>query len=120
MKVSIITVCYNSAKTIRDTFDSIKNQTYKNIEYIVIDGGSTDNTKEIANQYKDNITTFISGSDKGLYDAMNKGIALASGDIVGTLNSDDICLLYTSDAADDKARVDFGGRRSISEKNETI
>ncbi|OBU31410.1 glycosyltransferase family 2 protein [Photobacterium phosphoreum] len=90
VKVSIITVCYNSGKTIKDTFDSIRNQTYKNIEYIVIDGGSTDNTKEIANQYKDIITKFISGPDKGLYDAMNKGIALASGDIVGTLNSDDI------------------------------
>ncbi|WP_239995590.1 glycosyltransferase family 2 protein [Photobacterium phosphoreum] len=90
VKVSIITVCYNSGKTIKDTFDSIRNQTYQNIEYIVIDGGSTDNTKEIANQYKDIITKFISGPDKGLYDAMNKGIALASGDIVGTLNSDDI------------------------------
>ncbi|WP_318510110.1 glycosyltransferase family 2 protein [Photobacterium leiognathi] len=90
MKVSIVTVCYNSEKTIKDTLESIKAQSYKNIEYIVVDGGSSDNTKNIIEQYRDTITTFVSEPDNGLYDAMNKGISLATGDIIGTLNSDDI------------------------------
>lgn len=90
MKISIITVCYNSAKTIEKTFQSVQNQTYKNLEYIVIDGGSKDTTLEIVNNYKNLVSQCISEPDKGLYDAMNKGIRLATGDIVGILNSDDI------------------------------
>ena len=90
MKISIITVCFNSSKTIEKTFQSILNQTYNDIEYIVIDGGSTDSTLDIIKKYKKNIASFISEPDKGLYDAMNKGIKLATGDIVGILNSDDI------------------------------
>lgn len=90
MKISIITVCYNSEKTIQKTFQSVQSQTYSNIEYIVVDGKSTDETLQIANRYQDVITKVISEKDKGLYDAMNKGIALATGDIVGVLNSDDI------------------------------
>lgn len=89
-KISIITVCYNSSKTIDKTFQSVKNQTYKNVEYIVIDGNSSDNTLNLIVDYKDIITKYISEKDKGLYDAMNKGIALATGDIVGILNSDDV------------------------------
>ena len=90
MKISIITVCYNSVSTIEKTFQSIKNQSYENIEYIVIDGGSSDGTLKIINQYKEYISKFISEPDKGLYDAMNKGISIANGEIIGILNSDDI------------------------------
>ena len=90
MKISIITVCFNSSKTIEKTFQSILNQTYNEIEYIVIDGGSTDSTLDIIKKYKKNIASFVSEPDRGLYDAMNKGIKLATGDIVGILNSDDI------------------------------
>lgn len=88
-KVSIITVCYNSAKTIEDTIQSVVKQTYDNIEYIIIDGLSSDNTLEIVNKYKDNITKIISEKDNGLYDAINKGIGLATGEIIANLNSDD-------------------------------
>lgn len=89
MKVSIITVCYNSEKTIEDTIRSVAGQTYKDIEYIIIDGGSTDQTNEIVKKYSDIVSVHISEKDNGLYDAMNKGIKLATGDIVGILNSDD-------------------------------
>jgi len=90
MKVSIITVCFNSDKTIEDTLKSIKSQTYSDIEYIVIDGDSKDTTNEIVSKYDDIVTIHISEADKGLYDAMNKGISLATGDVIGILNSDDV------------------------------
>ncbi len=89
MKVSIITITYNSESTLIDTIDSVLNQTYKDIEYIVIDGKSTDSTVSIIHSYKDKISKFISEKDNGLYDALNKGIAMATGDIVGVLHSDD-------------------------------
>ncbi len=89
MKVSIITVCFNSAKTIRDTIESVLAQDYADIEYIIVDGASKDNTLNIVNEYRDRIATVISEPDKGIYDAMNKGIQLATGDVVGILNSDD-------------------------------
>lgn len=89
-KVSIITVCFNSAKTIRDTIESVLSQDYPHIEYIVIDGDSSDQTLEIVKEYSDRIEIIISEKDRGIYDAMNKGIALASGEIVGMLNSDDV------------------------------
>jgi glycosyltransferase len=89
MKVSIITVCKNSASTIRDTILSVGRQTHPEIEYIVIDGLSLDGTIDIISEYKDKITHFVSEGDKGLYFAMNRGISLATGDIVGILNSDD-------------------------------
>ena len=89
MKISIITVSFNSAKTIEDTIKSVINQTYSTIEYIIIDGASTDETLEICNRYKNNINYFISEKDNGIYDAMNKGIVVATGDFIGILNSDD-------------------------------
>jgi len=89
MKISIITVSYNSEKTIEDTIKSVFNQQFVDLEYIIIDGGSKDNTMEIVNKYKDKITKVISESDRGIYDAMNKGIALATGEVVGIINSDD-------------------------------
>lgn len=88
-KVSIITVCLNSEKTIEKAILSVIGQTYRNIEYIVVDGGSTDRTLEIVRAYEDRIAYWISEPDRGLYDAMNKGIRRASGHIVGILNSDD-------------------------------
>lgn len=93
-KISIITVCYNSAETIEDAIKSVENQTYKNIEYIIVDGNSKDNTLEIVNRYPQVITKWISEKDNGLYDAMNKGINMATGDVVGILNSDDLFCDY--------------------------
>ncbi|MDF2155705.1 glycosyltransferase family 2 protein [Vibrio sp. CAU 1672] len=90
MKVSIITVCYNSEQTIRDTIESVLNQTHEEIEYIVIDGLSSDGTMDIVQEYAGSIDVIVSEKDKGLYDAMNKGIELATGDLVGILNSDDV------------------------------
>src|SRR3954468_5463563 len=89
MKVSIITVAYNSQATINDTIKSVINQTYKDIEYIIIDGASTDNTISIVESYKDKISIVLSEPDKGIFDAMNKGIQYATGDVIGILNSDD-------------------------------
>ncbi|WP_440054145.1 glycosyltransferase family 2 protein [Pseudoalteromonas sp. T1lg65] len=89
MKVSIITVCYNSAKTIEDTVKSVLSQDYQEIEYIVIDGGSSDGTLGIIDKYRERIATIVSEPDKGIYDAMNKGVKKSTGDIVGILNSDD-------------------------------
>jgi glycosyltransferase involved in cell wall biosynthesis len=90
MKISVITVCFNSAKTIEDTIQSVLSQDYPNVEYIIVDGGSKDATLDIVKKYSANISHFISEPDKGIYDAMNKGIALATGDVVGILNSDDV------------------------------
>ncbi|MCK5617135.1 glycosyltransferase [Candidatus Pacearchaeota archaeon] len=89
MKISIITVCYNSNNTIEDTIKSVVGQSYNNIEYIVIDGGSTDGTIDILKKYKDFISRQISEPDAGIYDAMNKGVMFASGDVIGFLNADD-------------------------------
>ena len=89
MKVSIITVCLNSAATMRDAIESVLAQTYADIEYIVVDGASADETVNILNEYEKDIARIISEPDSGIYDAMNKGISCATGDIVGILNSDD-------------------------------
>jgi glycosyltransferase involved in cell wall biosynthesis len=91
-KVSLITVAYNSAATIRGTIESIIAQDYPDIEHIIIDGASTDGTAEIVRSYGSRIIKFVSEPDTGIYDAMNKGLRLATGDIIGILNSDD---LYT-------------------------
>lgn len=89
MKVTIITVCYNRKATIEKAIKSVLNQNYEDIEYIVIDGNSTDGTKEIIASYGDKISQFISEPDKGMYDAINKGIKLATGDVIGLMHSDD-------------------------------
>ena len=92
MKISLITITYNSEKTLADTIQSVLNQTYSDIEYIIVDGASNDKTVSIIKQYEaqfDGRMRWISEKDKGLYDAMNKGIRMAIGDVVGILNSDD-------------------------------
>lgn len=93
MKVSIITVCFNSERTLRKTIESVLKQTYKDVEYIIVDGKSTDGTINIIEEYIPifgSSLKWISEEDKGLYDAMNKGIKMSSGDIIGILNSDDV------------------------------
>ena len=90
MKISIITSVYNNAETIREAIESVLEQTYDNIEYIIIDGGSKDETVDIIRTYQDRITTFISEPDRGIYDGLNKGVALATGDVIAFLHSDDL------------------------------
>jgi len=89
IKVSIITVSYNSCKTINDTIKSVGSQTYSNLEYIIVDGFSTDGTIELVKSFGNIVSKFISEKDCGIYDAINKGIRLSTGNIVGILNSDD-------------------------------
>jgi glycosyltransferase involved in cell wall biosynthesis len=88
-KVTIITVVYNAVATIEDTILSVINQTYANIEYIIVDGGSTDGTLKIIDMYRERIARFISEPDKGIGDGFNKGIAMATGDWIGMINADD-------------------------------
>ena len=106
MKISIVTAAYNSGATLRDTMESVLRQTYKDIEYIVVDGGSGDDTMDIVREYEPLFggrMRYVSEPDRGIYDAMNKGIGMATGDVVGILNSDDF---YTSaDVLDGVARV---------------
>lgn len=90
MVISIITVVLNAADTIQDTLRSVASQSYPTIEHIVVDGGSTDGTLKIIDRHRDRVSTLISEPDRGIYDAMNKGIAAATGDIVGMLNADDV------------------------------
>jgi len=105
LKFSIITVCYNSEKTIERTILSVLAQTYQNFEYIIVDGASTDGTIDIIKGYKDKYPCkikIISEKDDGIYDAMNKGIKLATGDLIGIVNSDDY---YEQDALDNVLQV---------------
>lgn len=96
MKISIITIVYNRHETIAEAIESVLQQTYANIEYIIVDGGSTDGTIAIIKQYERNVAKFVSEADGGLYDALNKGINLATGDVVGFLHADDV--FYSPDA----------------------
>lgn len=110
LRFSIITVTFNSQSTLQDTFDSIRKQCYSNIEYIVIDGSSNDGTVELIKSNLDIIDDWISEPDQGLYDAMNKGINLATGDIIGFINSDD---LFCDDLALEKVVKVFEGNSEI-------
>jgi glycosyltransferase involved in cell wall biosynthesis len=89
MKISVITVCYKSAETIGHTLRSVRNQTYGTVEHIIVDGGSMDTTLEVVAALGPHVARLVSERDKGIYDAMNKGIALATGDIIGFINADD-------------------------------
>lgn len=110
MKISIITAVYNNESEIGRAIESVLGQTYHDIEYIIVDGGSTDGTMSVVNSYKSRIATIISEPDKGIYDALNKGIALATGDVIGFMHSDDmfadativaqIAMAYTDSAVD--------------------
>ena len=95
IKISVITICFNAAKTIEETINSVVRQNYPELEYIIIDGGSTDGTIEIINKYRDKISYFVSEPDKGISDAFNKGIKASTGEIIGIINADD---LYYKDA----------------------
>ncbi|MFT2007738.1 glycosyltransferase family 2 protein [Pontibacter sp. 13R65] len=103
MKISIITIVYNNRETIADAIESVLSQTYPHIEYIVIDGLSTDGTVNVVKSYGNRISTFVSEKDKGLYDAINKGIGLATGEVIGLLHSDD--MLAGKDTVADIARM---------------
>lgn len=115
-KISIITPCFNSESTIGDTIESVLNQTYKNIEYIIVDGGSTDATVNIIREYYPAFNgrmRYISEKDKGVYDAMNKGIKMSTGTLIGIINSDDYYELdavetITEHMTDDKYQVIYG------------
>lgn len=89
MKISVITIAFNSAETIKDTIESVLAQDYADLEYIIVDGASKDATIDIVKSYGNRISKFVSEKDKGIYDAMNKGLSLATGDVIGILNSDD-------------------------------
>jgi glycosyltransferase involved in cell wall biosynthesis len=90
MRVSVVTVCYNSAATIGDTLQSVAAQSHPDVEHIVIDGGSADGTQDVVRQRGAHVAQFVSERDRGIYDGMNKGLARATGDVVGFLNSDDM------------------------------
>ena len=128
IKVTIITVCYNSELTIRDTIESVLNQTYTNIEYIVVDGKSQDNTVDIVKSYEPLFKgrmKIISEPDDGIYDAMNKGIKRATGELVGIINSDDY---YEENAVEkivesytgDRYAVIYGMVRVIEDEKESM
>ncbi|MBE6877566.1 MAG: glycosyltransferase [Ruminococcaceae bacterium] len=110
MFITIITVCFNSEKTIERTIKSVLNQTYDNYEYIIIDGVSTDNTLNIVKKYEplfDGKMRIVSEKDNGIYDAMNKGISLAKGDLIGMINSDD----YYENYALEKINAAYSGNK---------
>lgn len=110
MKISIITIAFNSEETIEDTIKSVIAQDYKDVEYIIIDGGSTDDTLQIVEKYKDKIAKVVSEPDKGIYDAMNKGVRASTGELVGILNSDDF---YASETVLSEIVQAIGDKDSI-------
>ena len=91
-KISIITISFNSDKTLEDTINSVISQDYPNLEYLIVDGGSKDRTLDIVDKYRDKIDVVVSEPDKGISDAFNKGIQLATGEIIGIINSDDLLM----------------------------
>lgn len=127
MKVSIVTPCLNSVDTIRQTLESVLNQTYKNIEYIVVDGGSSDGTQDLIRKYLPKFQgrmRYVSEKDKGIYDAMNKGIRMSHGRLIGIINSDDYYELDAVENAvthitDDRYQVIYGYCRVLSNRQVT-
>lgn len=125
MKLSLITVTYNSGKTLAYTIKSVLSQTYPNIEYIIVDGASKDNTLSIIKEYEPQFQgrmKWISEPDKGLYDAMNKGIRMATGDVVGILNSDDLfmdekVLADVAAAFDEQTDAIFGNLYFVNQED---
>ena len=120
--ITVVTVVRNGEKTIEQTILSVINQTYTNVEYIVIDGASTDNTLGIIRKYEDRIDYWISEPDKGIYDAMNKGIGLATGDYIALLNSDDwyeqdTCEIIANKINELKADIYYGLIRDIDKQS---
>lgn len=113
IKISIVTICYNSEATIEDCILSVISQGYPNLEYIIIDGKSTDSTMTIVDHYKDSITTIVSEKDKGISDAFNKGIAKATGEVLCFINSDDVMLPGSLQAVADA----FDGEHDIYSAN---
>ncbi len=126
IKISIITVSYNSAATIKDTIESVISQTHPNVEYIIIDGNSKDGTQDIVKSYGNKIAKFVSEPDKGIYDAMNKGLQLASGDIIGILNSDDVYASpnviekVTTCFLNDEVELVYGDLNYVQSKNMNV
>ena len=113
IKVSVITPCLNSKRTIKDTIESVLNQTYKNIEYIVVDGESTDGTLDIIKEYLPQFhgrMKYISEKDNGIYDAMNKGIKMSTGAVIGIINSDDF---YEFDAVENIVQYITGEKYQV-------
>ncbi len=104
MKISIITIAYNSGHSIADAINSVLSQTYTDIEYIIVDGKSKDNTVEVVKSFGDRISKFVSEPDKGIYDALNKGVRMATGDVIGFMHSDD---LFASDTILEKVAEIF-------------
>lgn len=125
-KVTIITVCFNSIKTIRHTFESVLGQTYPNIEYIVVDGFSSDGTVDIIKEYEplfQGRMRWISEKDEGIYDAMNKGIKMATGELIGIINSDDYyeenaVEIMANAMTDEKYQILYGAMRVLREGEE--
>lgn len=121
-EISIITACYNAEKTIEQTIQSVVNQTYDNLEYIIVDGASTDRTMEIVNKYKDYIDIIISEPDNGIYDAFNKGIKAATGDYINFMNADDYfsnnnVIKEVTASIDKDIKMIYGKVRAIDESS---
>lgn len=113
MKISLITAMFNSAETLRDTMQSVLNQTYKDVEYIIVDGGSKDATIDIVKEFEPRFESrlrWVSERDEGIYDAMNKGIRMATGDVIGILNSDDF---FAADDILEKVNAEFEAHDDI-------
>ncbi len=126
-KISIITVVYNGEKYLEDTIKSVINQTYSNIEYIIIDGGSTDGTVDIIKKYEDKIAYWISEKDRGIYDAINKGIKVSSGDYIGVIGGDDTYYIDAIEAianninkSDKKIDLIYGNIAYVDENNTVL
>ncbi|HEY2583874.1 MAG TPA: glycosyltransferase family 2 protein [Mucilaginibacter sp.] len=126
LKISLITVSYNAESTISRCIESVIRQNFKNIEYIIVDGGSTDQTAEIVKRYSSHINLFISEADNGVYDGMNKGIRMASGNIIGMLNADDffadddVLSMIDNAFGQQRAEIVYGDLDYIDSSGKTI